>query len=114
MAELPFSRIRRAAGLVFLSGEVPFDANGMVPDGIAAQTALVLDRIAATLGTEGLTLDDVVSCTVYLVDAADFGEFNLAYARRFSAPLPVRATVVADLVVPKARVEISVIAGARN
>ncbi len=113
MAELPFSRVRRAAGLVFLSGEVPFDADGMVPDGIAAQTSLVLDRIAATLAGEGLTLDDVLSCTVYLVDPSDFAAFNQAYAARFAAPLPVRTTVVAELVVPKARIEITVIAGAR-
>lgn len=113
MAELPFSRVRRAAGLVFLSGEVPFDANGAVPYGIAAQTDLVLDRIAATLAGEGLTLDDVVSCTVYLVDPADFSAFNQTYARRFKAPLPVRTTIVADLVVPAARIEITVIAGAR-
>jgi 2-iminobutanoate/2-iminopropanoate deaminase len=114
MAELPFSRLRRAAGLVFLSGEVPFDADGSVPEGISAQTDLVLDRIANTLASVNLTLDDVVSSTVYLVDPADFSAFNAAYARRFNAPLPVRATVVAALMVPHARIEISVIAAARS
>lgn len=114
MADLPFSRLRRAAGLVFLSGEVPFNADGSVPEGIGAQTDLVLDRIAATLESEGLTLSDVVSSTVYLVDPTDFSAFNAAYAHRFTAPLPVRATVVAALMVPHARVEISVIAAARS
>ena len=112
MADLPFSRIRRAAGLVFLSGEVPLDADGSVPEGITAQTELVLDRIAATLGSEGLTLDDVVSATVYLVDPADFAAFNAAYVGRFQHPLPVRATVAAPLMVPRALIEISVIASA--
>lgn len=114
MAELPFSRLRRAAGLVFLSGEVPFNADGSVPEGISAQTDLVLDRIGATLASENLTLDDVVSSTVYLVDPADFAAFNTAYARRFNAPLPVRATVVAALLVPHARIEISVIAATHS
>ncbi len=114
MAELPFSRVRRAAGLVFLSGEVPLDASGGVPEGISAQTDLVLDRIANTLAGEGLDLDDVVSCTVYLVEPSDFAAFNIAYARRFKAPLPVRTTLVAGLVVPQARLEITVIAGKRG
>lgn len=114
MADLPFSRLRRAGGLVFLSGEVPLDAQGGVPEDIAAQTDLVLDRIAATLAGEGLGLDDVVSSTVYLVEPADFAAFNVAYAKRFSDPLPVRATVISGLVVPRARIEISVIAGARD
>lgn len=114
MAELPFSRLRRAAGLVFLSGEVPSNADGSIPEGISAQTDLVLDKIVATLASENLTLNDVISSTVYLVDQADFAAFNAAYARRFCAPLPVRATVVAALMVPHARVEISVIAAAHS
>ncbi|MDD0812874.1 RidA family protein [Curvibacter sp. RS43] len=106
---LPFSEIRRAAGLVFLSGELPFAADGSIPDGIEAQTRLTLQRIATTLSTVGLTLSDVVSCTVYLTDKDDFSAFNAAYLTYFSRPLPVRTTVCTGLVAP-ARIEISVIA----
>ena len=42
---------------------------------------------------------DVVSCTVYLADRADFRAFNDAYRLHFSDPLPVRTTVQAELMV---------------
>jgi enamine deaminase RidA (YjgF/YER057c/UK114 family) len=110
---LPFSKLRRAGDLVFLAGEVPFADDGSIPEGIGLQTDLTLARIAATLGAEGLSLNDVLSCTVYLADKADFRAFNEAYGRHFSDPLPVRTTVEAKLMVD-ARVEITVIARARG
>lgn len=109
----PFSLVRRAGGLVFLSGEVPVADDGTVPEGIAAQTDLTLTLIAETLAGEGLSLADVVSCTVYLADRADFGAFNEAYRRHFGDPLPVRTTVEAKLMMD-AKIEITVIAAERN
>jgi 2-iminobutanoate/2-iminopropanoate deaminase len=106
---LPFSKVRRAGDLVFLAGEVPFADDGSIPQGIGSQTDLTLARIALTLSGEGLSLKDVVSCTVYLADKADFRAFNEAYARHFSDPLPVRTTVQAALMLD-AKVEITVIA----
>lgn len=112
---LPFSKVRPAASgeLVFLSGDLPIAADGSIPEGIEAQTALTLDRIAATLQTQGLTLDDVVSITAYLTNAADFAAFNQVYASRFSQPYPVRTTVRADLMLPGARLELTAVARAR-
>ena len=112
-ANLPFSKIRTAAGLAFLAGEMPFAADGSIPEGIAAQTDMTLERISATLATAGLTLADVVSVTVFLTEKEDFAEFNKAYAAHFKDPLPVRATVCSALMAP-ARIEICVIAALRN
>jgi 2-iminobutanoate/2-iminopropanoate deaminase len=109
----PFSLVRRAGGLVFLSGEVPVADDGTVPEGIAAQTDLTLALIAETLAGEGLSLADVVSCTVYLADKADFAAFNEAYRKHFREPLPVRTTVEAKLMMD-AKIEITVIAAERN
>jgi 2-iminobutanoate/2-iminopropanoate deaminase len=109
---LPFSKVRRAGDLVFLAGEMPFADDGSIPAGIGAQTDLTLKRIAATLAGEGLSLQDVLSCTVHLADRADFRAFNEAYGRHFTDPLPVRTTVQATLMVD-ARIEITVIARTR-
>ena len=68
----PLSKIRTGGNLVFLSGELPFNADGSVPEGIEAQTALTIDRIEATLKAQGLELGDVISMTAYLTNAADF------------------------------------------
>ena len=111
---LPFSKLRLARGLAFLSGEMPFAEDGSVPEGIAAQTALVLQRIAATLGSAGLGLDDVVQVAVHLVDGADFAAFNAEYRKHFRDPLPVRTTVVAGLLATGARLEVTVTAAQRD
>lgn len=110
----PIAKIRHAGGLLFLAGEMPFDAQGEIPEGIEAQTALTLDRIAATLAGQGLDLTDVVSVTVHLADLGDFAAFNRVYGARLSAPYPVRTTVRADLVRAAARVELTVVACARQ
>ena len=106
---LPFSKKRHHGDTLYLSGEMPFAEDGSIPEGIEAQTDLTLRRIAATLAEEGLTLDDVVSCTVHLADRADFAAFNAAYAKHFSEPRPVRTTVEARLMID-AKVEITAIA----
>ncbi|MEQ6250365.1 RidA family protein [Sulfitobacter sp. HNIBRBA3233] len=106
---LPFSKTRRVDDLLFLSGELGFAPDGTIPDGIEAQTRNCLDRIKTTLAGEGLGLSDVVSCTCFLTDKADFAAFNAVYAEHFADPLPVRTTVLSGLMI-EARVEITVIA----
>jgi enamine deaminase RidA (YjgF/YER057c/UK114 family) len=77
----PYPPVRRAAGLLFLSGEVGVDDDGNAPEGIAAQTRLTMERIERTLKAEGSDLAHVVSATVHLTNAADFAGFNEEYAR---------------------------------
>lgn len=113
-AALPFSKTRLSGDLLFLSGDLPLGADGAMPAGIEAQTHLTLDRIAATLAGQGLDLGDVVSVTAYLTEAADFAGFNRAYAARFTPPYPVRTTVRADLMLPDARLELTVVARTRS
>lgn len=111
---LPLSKVRDCGDLVFLSGELPIGGDAPMPAGIEAQTALTLDRIEATLRGQGLGLDDIVSVTAYLVDAADFPAFNRAYAARFSQPYPVRTTARADLMLPGALLELTAVARRRT
>lgn len=112
-AEAPvraFSKVRRAQGLVFVSGEVAHTPVGVATPGVAAQTAQVLTHLASTLAGEGLDLNDVVQVTVHLRDGQDFAEFDRAYLPHFTAPYPVRTTVVSAPLYPGAGVELTVVA----
>ncbi|MER8855724.1 RidA family protein [Mesorhizobium australicum] len=106
----PFSALRRTGDTIYLSGELGFDDTGKISGDIVQQTQTTLRRIEATLAGAGLSRRDIVSCTCYLVRKEDFPGFNQAYRAVFSEdPLPVRATVVADLVLD-ALIEISAVA----
>lgn len=107
---LPLSAAIEANGMVFVSGQLPLRDGGIAGDDVAAQTAIVIDNIAAVLGLAGLGLGDVVKTTVWLTRAEDFSAFNTAYAARFDEPCPARATVISALAVPGALVEIDAIA----
>ena len=68
-----------AGGFVFLSGaEARADDTDEPVEGIAAQTELALDRIAARLAEAGARLDDVVKLVWYLTDRALEQEFYAA------------------------------------
>ena len=111
----PYSQAITEGGFLFASGQIPLDpATGeLASGGLSAGVERVFDNIEAVLKSEGLTLDDVVRTTVYLLRMSDFGEMNSVYGRRFGNHRPARSTVaVAEL--PKgAAIEIDVIAKLR-
>jgi enamine deaminase RidA (YjgF/YER057c/UK114 family) len=111
----PFRPAVRAGNLVYLSGALPMDGSGTIVAGdIKAQTRQALDNLKRTLEQQGLGVDRVASASVYLKRAADFAAMNEVYATYWPADPPVRTTVVANLVVPDALVEISLVALARG
>jgi 2-iminobutanoate/2-iminopropanoate deaminase len=106
-----FSPSRDAGQLVFVSGQMPFDAERRIADqGIEAQTARCIANLAALLERQGLGLQHVVKTTVWLTRVEDFAGFNREYARHFPTQPPARSTVRADLMVPNALIEIEAIA----
>jgi len=107
-----FSKVRQHAGLLFVSGEVAHQSSGRAPEGVAAQTRLVLHHLAATLANEGSSLDKVLQATVHLRHPEDFAAFNQVYGECFAPPYPVRTTVVAAPLYPGALLEITVVAAA--
>lgn len=109
----PYSLAVMAEGrLLFVSGMTPFDpATGKIERGtIARQTELVLENMKKVLLASGATLEDVVSCRVYLGNftAETFQEMNSVYSRYFGESPPARATIGAQL--PSFDVEIECVA----
>lgn len=91
---LPFSRAVKAGGFLFLSGQVPVDAQGNVVKGtIEEQTHAVMQRITETLEQYGANMAQVVKSTVWLSDMQHFAGFNQVYAGYVEGNLPVRSTV---------------------
>ena len=108
----PYSQAVRAGSLVFASGQIPINpATGeFVAGGIAEQTEQVLRNLSAVFEAAGLSLNQVVKTTVFLVDMDDFTVMNEVYGRFFGQQPPARATVQAARLPRDARVEIEAIA----
>jgi 2-iminobutanoate/2-iminopropanoate deaminase len=108
----PYSQAVRSGRLLFCSGQIPLDPKSgqIVPGDIAAQTQRVLNNIAAVLGAEGLTFDQVVKTTIFLTNFGDFQTVNEIYGSYFKQDPPARSTVQVSALPKGANVEIEVIA----
>jgi 2-iminobutanoate/2-iminopropanoate deaminase len=108
----PYSQAIKAAGLVFVSGQIPIDpaTGGFVEGGIAEQTEQVMKNLAAVLEAAATGLDRVIKTTVFLADMTDFAAMNEVYGRSFTKDPPARATVQAAGLPKGAKVEIEAIA----
>lgn len=110
--DLPFSEAVRAGDFMFLSGQIGFDpATGKpVAGGIKAEARQALTLIKDVLTRNGASMSDVVKCTVFLADIAEWPTFNEIYAEFFKKPFPARSALAASGLARNARVEVECIA----
>jgi 2-iminobutanoate/2-iminopropanoate deaminase len=90
----PYSPVRKAGNLLFISGQVgvdPITKNASTD--IATQTEQALHNMEDVLRSVEATLQDVVKTTIFLTDMDDFEAMNTVYEKLFSIPRPARSTV---------------------
>lgn len=104
----PYSSAIISGDFCFVSGKI-----GERGGAFEHEVTTALDAVERALGDAGLTLADVVSVTVYLIDLDRYGEFNAIYEARLSAPYPARACVEVAALPGDARVEVQAIARRR-
>jgi 2-iminobutanoate/2-iminopropanoate deaminase len=87
-----YSQAVVAAGLVFVSGQGPFDpgTGEVVGTTIQEQTAQCLKNVAAILEASGSSLAKVVSATFILAEEADFMGMNEEWVKWFAVNPPAR------------------------
>ena len=79
-------------------------------DGMYEQAIQTLKNAQYLLSAEGAGLGDVVKCTIYIVDMADYAELNRAYQEMMPKPYPARACVQVSRLSPGSKVEMEFIA----
>ena len=102
----------RAGNVVFLTGQLGRapGTRELVPGGIGPETRQALENIDALLEEIGLTSRDVVKCTVFLADIADYAPMNEVYRSYFAEDPPARSAFAVRAMALGARVEIECIA----
>lgn len=102
----PIEWATMADGVIY-TAQIPIKMDGTIESGdIRAQTRLTLDNLKRTIVAAGGTLSNVAQVLVYLPHSTDFPGMNEIYGQYFARPFPNRATIVAQLMVPGARIEI--------
>jgi aminoacrylate peracid reductase len=112
----PYSHAVTSDGLVFVSGTLAEDASGAIAGkgDVATQTKRILERMREVLTAAGSSLDQVVATMVYLRSVDDFAKMNEVYRTFWTKDFPTRTTVAADLVLPDALIEMSMVAVANG
>ena len=108
----PHSHAVQVGDLVYLCGEVGYDASGHLvgPSDVRAQTRKTLDNLKLCLEALGSTMDDIVKTNVTLTDYRLVEGFNAEYQTFFTPPYPARTTVVAGLAQERMVIEIEAVA----
>lgn len=108
----PYSQAVEAGGFLFCSGQIAINPKtGQVSTGpIEEQTTLVMENIRAVLEQAGLSFQNIVKTTIYLIRMDDFTKVNEVYARYFAEQPPARSTVAVSALPKGVHVEIEVLA----
>ena len=110
--DFPFSEAVAYGGVLYLSGDIGAGTDGkLVAGGIGPESRQTMENIKATLGRHGLGMGDIIKCTVFLADIAEWPTFNKIYAGYFDkGRYPARSALAASGLALGARVELECMA----
>ena len=109
----PYSQAVVAGGLVFVSGQGPWDAAGsVVGETIEDQTRQALTNIRVILEAAGSSIERIVNVTFVLANPEDFAGFNAEWRRWFPTNPPARSGARHPAPAPGLRISIAAIAEA--
>lgn len=91
---LPFSAAVMVGDTLYLSGNGGLDTTTMSPpDDPQEEAKLMMEGFIAVLAQADMTLDDLVTVTIYSPDLSLYSDFNEVYSSYFSGEFPARAFI---------------------
>ncbi len=109
----PYNQAVRSGGMLFVSGQIALhpETGTLECDDIRTETQRVMKNIEAVLKRAGMSMDQVLKCSIFLKDMNQFPQVNEVYGSFFSEGMePARETVEVARLPKDVNVEISVIA----
>jgi 2-iminobutanoate/2-iminopropanoate deaminase len=108
----PYSQGVLEGQTLYVSGQIPFVPETMtkVGEDIESQTLQCLKNVLAIVEGAGLKKENIVRCTVFMIDMSDFSKMNDVYAAFFKDHKPARAAVEVRRLPKDVLVEIDAIA----
>ena len=113
--QLPFSDAVRVGNMLYLSGKIGNipGTSELAEGGIQGETRQALENIKASLEKYGSSMSEVVKCTVFLADIAEWGAMNEVYMTYFPVNPPARSALGSSGLALDSRVEIECFAAMR-
>ncbi len=107
----------RVGDLLFVSGCVPVDADGLLVGGddVVEQARKTFANVGAVLEAAGCSFADVAKVTVFLTDVDDRAKINPVRQEAFGESRPASTLVeVSRLAIPGAKIEVEAVAVVRR
>lgn len=109
----PYNQAVLKGNTLYTSGQIAINpATGeLVTATIEAETEQVMQNMKAVLEAAGMTFENVVKSSIFIMNMDDFGKINTAYGAYFNeTTAPARETVQVACLPKNVNVEISMIA----
>jgi 2-iminobutanoate/2-iminopropanoate deaminase len=92
--DFPFSDGVLVGDTLYIAGRIGIDpATGYAPADVEQEIRFLLDSVRAILRDAGMSMDDLVSATVFCPDLSLFDRFNAIYRGYFKREYPARAFI---------------------
>ncbi len=109
----PYNQAVLKGDTLYTSGQIAIDpiSNELVIGSIEVETEQVMQNMKAVLIEAGMTFENVVKTTIFIMDMNDFAKINTVYGSYFNEKTaPARETVQVACLPKNVNVEISMIA----
>jgi 2-iminobutanoate/2-iminopropanoate deaminase len=109
----PYNQAVLKGNTLYTSGQIAINpvTGELVTETIEAETEQVMLNMKAVLDAAGMTFENVVKATIFIMDMNDFGKINTVYGSYFNEKTaPARETVQVASLPKNVNVEISMIA----
>ena len=109
----PYNQAVLKGNTLYTSGQIAINPKSgeLVTETIESETEQVMQNMKAVLEAAGMTFENVVKTTIFIMDMNDFGKINTVYGAYFNEKTaPARETVQVACLPKNVNVEISMIA----
>ncbi len=109
----PYNQAVLKGNTLYTSGQIGINPSTgeLVTSSIEAETEQVLQNMKAVLEAAGMTFENVVKSTIFIMNMDDFGKINAVYGSYFNEKTaPARETVQVAGLPKNLNIEISMIA----
>ena len=104
---LPFSEAVLVGNTLYVGGHIGIDPKtDQAAQNPEIESKLVMDAVKRTVESAGLSMDNLVSVTVYCTDLALYDTFNKVYKTYFHEKYPARAFIGASQLLRGAHFEV--------